>query len=386
MVRARSCDCGRGQDPVIAAITRMGSAAALARYLHGPGRHNEHRYQGRPGGAVIAGTACARAVLDGTTWAKDFHRTSAGADSHRVRRPIWHCSLRAAPTDRAMDDAEWRTIAQEFVEALGIEALPWVAIRHGDDHVHLAVCRVGDDGRVWAGQHDRRLAQQACVAIEQTHHLFQAPRLRSRSRRSADSQIRSGEHRKALRTGTTPQRVVLAEKVIAIAQAATGRGRDAFEAECARLGIIAIANVAASTGRMSGYNFSDATVAAEDRLTFKASQLHKQLGWNQLGPILEAVAGSRSGPPTDERAYLAARQRLTEYGQTWAGRRIPDGKSELAAGVQPAESAGAQLSFEAGIAEAVVTAHAIRPTAGRQQPRSQSSTKPRAGRPDGLAR
>lgn len=302
---------------MIAAISRMGSAAALARYLHGPGRHNEHRYQGRPGGAVIAGTACARGALDGTTWAKDFHRTAAGADSDRVRRSIWHCSLRAAPTDRAMDDAEWRTIAHEFVGALGIEALPWVAIRHGDDHVHLAVCRVGDDGRVWAGQHDRRLAQQACTAIEQIHQLVKAPRLRSRTRRSEESQIRSGEHGKAQRTGQTPQRVVLAEKVIAVVQNAAGRGRDGFEAECARMGITAAANVASGTGRMSGYTFTDTSVPEADRLVFKASQLHKCLSWTQLASVLDEALAR----PVDTGAvYSAARRRLDGYAVGWRNR------------------------------------------------------------------
>ena len=347
---------------MIAAISRGGSAAGLARYLHGPGKHNEHRYQGRPGGGVIAGTASAIGMRDGTAWAKDFHRTAAGANSDRVRRPIWHGSLRAAPTDRVMDDAEWRTIALEFVEALGIDELPWVAVRHGDDHVHLAVCRVGDDGRTWAGQHDRRFAQQACVAIEHAHQLLKAPRLRSRSRRTAESQIRSGEHRKAQRTGVTPQRVVLAEKVITIAQATAGRGRDAFEAECARLGIIAIANVAAGTGRMSGYSFSDAAAAADERLTFKASQLHKQLGWNQLGPTLEAVAGRPPGPAADQ-AYLTARQRLAEYAKTWIGRSRPAQFSETTPMPGTGQVRPPLSDMDADIAKAIGLAGAIRPAA-----------------------
>lgn len=305
---------------MIAAISRMGSAATLAQYLHGPGRNNEHRYGGRPGGAVIAGTAGPHGLTDGMTWAKDFHRAAAGG-SDRVRRPIWHCSLRAAPTDRIMTEREWRQIAAEFTEAMGIEHLPWVAVRHGDDHIHLAVCRVADDGKVWTGSNDRRAAQQARAAIEKAHQLVEAPRLRSRARRGPDSQIRAGEHGKALRTGKTPQRVVLAEKVIAVSQVAAGRGREVFEAECARVGIKPTANVASGTGRMAGYTFADLAVPDPERLVFKASQLHKCLSWTQLAPILDQAPPGASNPVV---VHRAAAGRLADYASTWRRRTVGD--------------------------------------------------------------
>ena len=300
---------------MIAAISRGGSAAGLGRYLHGPGKANEHSYAGRPGGAVIAGTVGQLGPTDGKSWAKEFHRV-ASRGSAQVRRPVWHCSLRAATGDRSMTDAEWRSIAEEFTEALGIEALPWVAVRHGDDHVHLAVCRVGYDGAVWKGSHDRRAAQAACTAIEQTHHLEPAPRQRSQGRRGPASQVRAGEHAKAARTGQTPQRVVLAEKVIAVVRATAGKGTAAFEAECTKRRITATPNIA-STGRMSGYSFADNTVAEADRLPFKASQLHKCLAWNQLAPVL--TNPSSTAPPGDN-PYVDANRRISGYAEAWQSR------------------------------------------------------------------
>lgn len=47
------------------------------------------------------------------------------------------------------------------------------------------------------------------------------------------------------------------------------------------------ANVASGTGRMSGYTFTDTAVPQDERLVFKASQLHKCLSWAQLGPALD---------------------------------------------------------------------------------------------------
>lgn len=370
---------------MIAAISRMGSAAALARYLHGPGRSNEHTYAGRPGGAVIAGTAGRPG--SGMGWAKDLHRAAAGASNRQVRRPIWHCSLRAAPGDRIMADTEWRQIAAKFTEAMGIEQLPWVAVRHGDDHIHLAVCRVADDGTVWKGSNDRRAAQQACTLIEADHRLEIAPRLRSKPRRGPDSQVRPGEHAKAQRTGRTPQRVVLAEKVIAVVQVTAGRGREAFDNECARVGIITAANVATGTGRISGYTFSDSAVPSGERLVFKASQLHKCLSWAQLAPVLDEATQASADPAT---VYPTTRNRLTAYAATWQRRSIGGTcplPSPTTVSTQTGAAAGAGSSvivpaghYDADIAQAISTATVIRP--GTTLP--SRSTPPAVIRSDGF--
>lgn len=364
---------------LIAAITRMGSAAVLARYLHGPGRANEHTYAGRPSGAVIAGTAGPLGPGEGKGWAKDFHRTAAGAGSDRVRRSVWHCSLRTAPGDRVLSDQQWRGVAEEFVEAMGIEALPWVAVRHGADHVHLAVCRVADDGTVWKGAHDRRAAQAACTAIEAAHGLAAAPRQRARARRGPDSQLRPGEHAKAVRSGQVPQRVVLAEKVIAVVQATAGRGRAGFEAECARVGITAAANVASGTGRMSGYTFTDTAVPQDDRLVFKASQLHKCLAWNQLGPIL--TTPDASNQPA-EAAYRTARSRLADYTQAWqtkktTGRRPTRSPTAAAPRTRPPLVTG----FGTDVDQAANAARAALATNPATRP--QPATSPIPGRQAG---
>ena len=351
---------------MIAAIARGGSAAGLARYLHGPGKANEHAYGGRPGGAVIAGTVGQLGDVDGKGWAKEFHRLAAGHDT--VRRPVWHCSLRAAPGDRVLGDAEWRSLAGEFVEAMSVESFPWVAVRHGDDHVHLAVCRVGYDGEVWKGSHDRRAAQAACTAIEQAHHLEAVPRQRSQGRRGPDSQVRAREHAKAGRTGQTPQRVVLAEKVIAVVQVTAGRGRAGFEAECARMGVAATANVASGTGRMSGYTFTDTAVPEVDRLVFKASQLHKCLSWTQLGTVLDQVVEpiARQSFVDATAVYTETRRQLADYSRTWEARKATGRAGRSVAAMAPrrgAQSVPVPAEFGADVEQAAALARAALPVA-----------------------
>jgi len=282
---------------VIAKITRGARARDLAAYLHGPGNKEEHVYAGRAGGAVIGGNVCLEGSRDGSTWATLL------ADAARVRpditRPIWHASLRCAPGDRTLSDAEWARAAASFAQSMGFvtppspepgASQPWVVVRHGEDHVHIAVSRVGFDGQVWHARQDYRQAQAACTQLEQDYGLATAPRRSTPdTQRTADHQLKAGEWRRGQRTGAAPKRVQLAERVRAAVDAAAGAGRDGFETALDRVGVGYRANTAA-TGRVSGYSFSlpghvDPDGAA---VWFRASQLDRGLSWSKVAPVLEA--------------------------------------------------------------------------------------------------
>jgi len=198
---------------VIASITRGKDAGALGVYLHGPGRHNEHAYNNRVHGMVIAGSV---AVTDPTKpgqWVANMRRAYKGRDD--VARPVWQCSLRTAPEDRRLSDTEWADAAQTFAERLGFAEHPWVAVRHADDHIHLAVSRVAHDGRVWQGQHDYRHAQTARRELEATYGLAQTATHRTvASERTDITQVKPGEYRMYTEAGHAAPRVVLAESVL----------------------------------------------------------------------------------------------------------------------------------------------------------------------------
>ena len=272
---------------MIASITRGKDAGALGVYLHGPGRHNEHAYNNRVHGMVIAGSV---AVTDPTRpgqWVANMRRAYKGRDD--VSRPVWQCSLRTAPEDRRLSDAEWADAAQTFAERLGFEQHPWVAVRHADDHIHLAVSRVAHDGRVWQGQHDYRHAQAARRELEVTYGLEQtATRRTMRSERTSITQVKPGEYRMYAEAGHHAPRVALAESVLAAANTTAGQGRAAFEAELTDRGIQFVVNQAA-TGTVSGYRFAAHTDGAGELVWFKASQLDKKLAWRQLSRVVEPL-------------------------------------------------------------------------------------------------
>lgn len=267
---------------MIAKISRGGSVRGLANYLHGPGRANEHVYEGMPGGRVIGGTLGAEGASDGSRWAADM--ATVMEQRPEVEKPVWHMSLRLPVKDRTLTDAEWRDVAQEMGEQMGWAGNPWVMVRHGADHVHLVVSRVGWDGELWHGRNDFREAQKARQHVEQRLGLSQTA-----TERQKDVALTQGEHARALRTGEVPGREVLQVKVRAAVEASQGLGRETFERVLDEQGVAYRANVA-STGRVSGYSFAVPVEdkPAEDWVWFKASQLGKDLGWSKMQTRLDA--------------------------------------------------------------------------------------------------
>ncbi len=288
-------------------------------------RHNEHAYNNRVHGMVIAGSIPVTDPTKPGQWVANMRRAYRGRDD--VARPVWQCSLRTAPGDRRLSDAEWADAAQVFAERLGFDQHPWVAVRHADDHIHLALSRVAHDGRVWLGRHDYRTTQDARRELEVELGLVQAPVRRGvSSERTEITQVQPGEYRMFADAGHHPPRAVLAGQVLAAANTAAGRGRAAFEAELTERGIDFAVNQA-STGTVSGYRFAAPTTTHADhngeQVWFKASQLDKKLAWRQLSHVLEPlpqVQGEKefTRQHTTELTQRAQQARAGRITEQWA--------------------------------------------------------------------
>lgn len=167
---------------MIAKITRGTRVGDIGAYLHGPGKANEHTYRDtsgatRQGGIVIASNLGAEGHTSPESWAKEIR--AAHNSRPEIVKPIWHASLRNTANDRIMSDQEWADAGQTFAERMGFDDHPWVMVRHGDDHIHIVVSRVNDEGAVWHARNDRRQAQTACTELEHTYGLEHAPRQRT---------------------------------------------------------------------------------------------------------------------------------------------------------------------------------------------------------------
>ncbi|MFF2411397.1 relaxase/mobilization nuclease domain-containing protein [Streptomyces sp. NPDC058092] len=135
-------------------------------------------------------------------------------EDQRPAKHVWHCSVRAAGTDRILSDEEWGDIARRIVAATGIDSggadsagCRWAAVRHADDHIHIIATLVREDGRRPDHHRSGKRAQAEARLIEADYGLHRvtpgdgtaAKRPTSAERHKAERQGRDRTVREELR-------------------------------------------------------------------------------------------------------------------------------------------------------------------------------------------
>lgn len=143
--------------PNIVQGERMGG---LLSYLVGEGRANEHANPHLVGGNPMLMSWYSNRELtddDARTIARYLDQTTSQRETPVPGGHVFHCSLSLHEREGVLDDREWEKIATEFVDRMGMGATldgpnhAWAAVRHGlskngNDHIHIVVNLVRDDG------------------------------------------------------------------------------------------------------------------------------------------------------------------------------------------------------------------------------------------------
>lgn len=189
---------------MIGKLIAVGSGpGSLVSYLFGPGRHNEHEQQ-----RLIAGSAMIEAGFSGVDVSGDplaRHALAQEFDSawRQVRRErglslipaegetargaaradrVYHGVLSLGEREGKLSDAQWAQLAREFVEQMDFvnskngADCAWLAVHHGaskdgNDHLHIAVNLVRDDGRRWNDRQSKKRTAQAAARVAAKHSL-----------------------------------------------------------------------------------------------------------------------------------------------------------------------------------------------------------------------
>ncbi|WP_405432387.1 mobilization protein [Streptomyces anulatus] len=203
---------------MIPRIHKQGSSTrGLLNYLYGKGTRDEHvdphlvasfdyLMAPDPGRDSSATKEDLQRVLD-----QPLHLLD---EDQRPDQHVWHCSVRAAATDRILSDEEWGDIARRIVAATGIDpggpddaGCRWAAVRHADDHIHIIATLVREDGRRPDHHRSGQRAQAAARLIETDYDLHRvtpgdgtaAKRPTSAERHKAERQGRDRTARERLR-------------------------------------------------------------------------------------------------------------------------------------------------------------------------------------------
>ncbi len=217
-------------------VPRGEHVGPLLYYLFGPGRHEEHTDPHIVAGwrhpAALEPPLRANGKRDFTKLTGLLLQPQAAMRGHGYARPVWHCAMRAAPEDRMLSDDEWAGIAHEVMHHTGLspygeedEAVRWIAVRHGDDHIHLVAMLARQDGSKPSLNWERYKVRAACIAAEQRYGLRStAPADRTAARRPTRA-----ENEKATRRGLDEApRITLRRQVTTAAAAAAGSEQEFF--------------------------------------------------------------------------------------------------------------------------------------------------------------
>lgn len=215
---------------MIAKVTHGWRVAGLVAYLMGPGRAEEHRnprviasWDGRDVAWQPARTGPGEWDLELGPLIRALRAPAVAAglpedaDEAGRRGYVWHCSVRLAAADRVLGDAEWAGIARELLDGAGIAERQdpggprWVAVRHADDHIHIAAVLVRQDtGRRFWPHRDFPRLRAAAQRVEARLGLTVTASADGTAARAPDR----GEIEKARRRGRlVPVRVELARAV-----------------------------------------------------------------------------------------------------------------------------------------------------------------------------
>jgi hypothetical protein len=171
---------------VIPNIRRGSRVAGLLFYLWGPGKREEHTDPRLVAAWDSAGDLAGLEPSVAAAGKRDLRHLvelleiPVKAGRNPPRKPVWHCSVRAHPTDPVMTDQRWAEIAAHVMKTTGLapdgdaRAVRWIAMRHGSDHIHIVATLVRQDRRTTWARNDWPLAQAACRELEDRYHLVPA--------------------------------------------------------------------------------------------------------------------------------------------------------------------------------------------------------------------
>ena len=233
----------------------------LLYYLFGPGRREEHTDPHIVAGWRHPGDLEPPLRADGT---RDFTKLvglllqpQAALGKRAYPRPVWHCSMRAAPEDRMLSDDEWAAIAHDVLDRTGLspygqedEAVRWVAVRHGDNHIHIVAMLARQDGGKPSVSWERVKVRAACLTAEQRYGLRStAPADRTAARRPTRA-----ENEKATRRGLDEAPRITLRRQVATAAAGAG-SEDEFFIRLDQAGMLVRKRFSVtSPGQVTGYS------------------------------------------------------------------------------------------------------------------------------------
>lgn len=203
-----------------------------------------------------------------------------------VKADVWHCSISVAVGERKITDQEWGDIANDFVDAMGFSEASgkaqcrWAAIDHGtsaggNQHIHIALSLVREDGTKASVHNDRSRAQDTCRALEKKYGLEELSTVH------ASRGYDRAERQTAIRQGREMHRTSLERKVRAASTAASTEAE--FVRQGRDMGLLMRPRYAKNTTDVVvGYSVAECPQPGERPVWFGGGKIARDLGLGQM--------------------------------------------------------------------------------------------------------
>jgi Ti-type conjugative transfer relaxase TraA len=176
-----------------------GARTGLGRSFTGVVRYLQQGPRDRPNPARVAWSSTRNLDTDNPAEAAQLMRYAA-SEKPRVEEPVYHFGLSLAEGEHLTRE-QWEDAAGRVLASMGLADHQAVLIAHRDtdnEHVHIVVNRIGDDGRTWRPFRDMTHAHEAIPGIEIDYGLSRT------GQDQAPPDLNAGAVRETMRTGVQP--------------------------------------------------------------------------------------------------------------------------------------------------------------------------------------
>jgi hypothetical protein len=197
-------------------LPRGRNVRGVLHYLFGKGKRNQHVNPRVVAGWIHPADLEPPRRADGS---RNFNKLTAMlelpvqvARGKVADKFVYHLTVRAAPEDPELGDGAWNAITAEIMHRLGLsergredEGVRWVAVCHGDNHVHVVATLARQDRRPAWPKNDYYRLGEALRDIEAAYGL----RVVVQADRTARKALTRPEMEQSARSGREPDRSTL---------------------------------------------------------------------------------------------------------------------------------------------------------------------------------
>ena len=214
-----------------------------------------------------------------------------------LSKAVYHVSLNLPYEDsNKLSDEKFSNLARDYLEGMGFDENQYITYKHFDQdhsHIHIVANRVNFSGNVVSDSHNYKRSETLIRKLEQKYNLTELVR------KEESNVLSKGEIEKCLRTGESPDRLVLQSIINELLKQHLTM-HEFFEKLKGKK--IEVKLNKSSTGTVSGISFKYKEV------TYKGSKIHRSLSYNNIIQKLK--------PNEQERINNPISANTTEIGKT----------------------------------------------------------------------